>query len=726
MKIRNLLLGFLSAIAFGAVTSASVSLVSNNSVTVGTKADSVLLLGGSFIGSFPNDESWVGNSVGYYKDHGYKFDDNGDTLKSPTLPVGNTSVRVEIKAGYNGGSGSTLKIGAYDASDGELDSAIYTPAQSYKAQTTSNTYDLMSDGGDINYIKITFTKVKNVGMEYFSISSIDTTPSLSITQGAALTFMTGESNQTITATTKNVTNPVFAWTRESGTSASIVSGANEASLVFSIGDASETPTVFKVTADTLSASISVTVVSYGAASISWTDRPATYNEGDIWSLAGTAVATMNDQSTKTLLDSDVQLYVNGSATPATRPYTTTNADTKYAIGFGGAKSTSLSIDLNLLVSNIAMKTTPTKTAYKFGESIDHTGGVLTVKYSNETTADVDLTAEMLTTKTANVIGTQAITVTYKEKTATFDVSVTNKGIVYESTKSITPSDISGGYSSENFDANCGYTMYRANVGNYSTNIQIKASTSYSYYLANKNDLGAISSIKITALANGDKITAFHGTSEKPTTAASVSSDGSVYTFDMSGDHYFKISNSGTYVSIGNIDILVSDASAHSDQAKATRDYIQQYVSCASGWTETNGVNSRTGVAGLAGEYNGLNNATKDALAALSATVADFDNHDSAQYSDGKYVEGGVANVNNVNILEKLKMIVSQYNSTLKTGETKLTLAIPDGDYTGVPAMFIETLAGNESLSIGLAIFLTCSLALGSGLCLVTLKKRKRD
>lgn len=47
-----------------------------------------LLCGGSFVDSFPNDESWTGSDVDYYNNgNGYKFDTN-ETLQSPNLLSG--------------------------------------------------------------------------------------------------------------------------------------------------------------------------------------------------------------------------------------------------------------------------------------------------------------------------------------------------------------------------------------------------------------------------------------------------------------------------------------------------------------------------------------------------------------------------------------------------------------------------------------------------------------
>ena len=44
-----------------------------------------------------------------------------------------------------------------------------------------------------------------------------------------------------------------------------------------------------------------------------------------------------------------------------------------------------------VVKSISVKTNPTKTTYTHGDSIDLTGGVITVTYEDDTTKDVDTT-----------------------------------------------------------------------------------------------------------------------------------------------------------------------------------------------------------------------------------------------------------------------------------------------------------------------------------------------
>ena len=76
------------------------------------------------------------------------------------------------------------------------------------------------------------------------------------------------------------------------------------------------------------------------------------------------------------------------------------------------------------LESIAVTAVPTKTSYvQNEETLDVTGGVITLTYSDATTKTVDMTAEMVTGFDNAVLGEQTLTVTYEEKTATFTVTV---------------------------------------------------------------------------------------------------------------------------------------------------------------------------------------------------------------------------------------------------------------------------------------------------------------
>lgn len=76
------------------------------------------------------------------------------------------------------------------------------------------------------------------------------------------------------------------------------------------------------------------------------------------------------------------------------------------------------------VSSIAMLNDPTKTTYNVGESLDVSGGQITVTYSDATTRTVNITTAMCSNFDSSTAGTSTVTVTYHEKTTTFDCTIT--------------------------------------------------------------------------------------------------------------------------------------------------------------------------------------------------------------------------------------------------------------------------------------------------------------
>ena len=81
------------------------------------------------------------------------------------------------------------------------------------------------------------------------------------------------------------------------------------------------------------------------------------------------------------------------------------------------------------LTSIAVTTLPEKLNYlQNKETLDTTGGKLTLYYNNDTTAVVDLTADMVTGFDNSVLGKNTLTVTYAGKTATFDVQIEPKSL----------------------------------------------------------------------------------------------------------------------------------------------------------------------------------------------------------------------------------------------------------------------------------------------------------
>lgn len=116
-------------------------------------------------------------------------------------------------------------------------------------------------------------------------------------------------------------------------------------------------------------------------------------------------------------------------------------------------------NLQYMYSNpvsIAIKTEPTKTEYYVGDTLDTTGMVLTVTYDNATTEDVE-NGYTVSPSELSTAGTQTVTVTYEEKTTTFQVTVLPGGVgedglawtLINGTLTISGTGAMADYSSEN-------------------------------------------------------------------------------------------------------------------------------------------------------------------------------------------------------------------------------------------------------------------------------------
>lgn len=78
------------------------------------------------------------------------------------------------------------------------------------------------------------------------------------------------------------------------------------------------------------------------------------------------------------------------------------------------------------VSSIVMKSNPSKTTYLTGEALNLSGAKITVRYNNNTSEDIAVTATMVSGYNANTVGSQTITVTYAGKTTSFKVTVQSR------------------------------------------------------------------------------------------------------------------------------------------------------------------------------------------------------------------------------------------------------------------------------------------------------------
>lgn len=87
------------------------------------------------------------------------------------------------------------------------------------------------------------------------------------------------------------------------------------------------------------------------------------------------------------------------------------------------KKFDVATDRKSSVTSISLSAAPTKTNYFIGEPLDVTGGKVTVTRQTGPDEIIDLTANMVTGFDSETAGTKTLTITYQEKTTTFDITV---------------------------------------------------------------------------------------------------------------------------------------------------------------------------------------------------------------------------------------------------------------------------------------------------------------
>ena len=330
--------------------------------------------------------------------------------------------------------------------------------------------------------------------------------------------------------------------------------------------------------------------------------------------------------------------------------------------------------------------------------------VVTAHYDDGTTMDVTKTAT-LTSSVINTmkLGVQTMSVSYKGFTASKNVRVTNVGAVVS--KTISAADYAdASFSNVNELSTSatlnGQTVNFSTPGTYTTGAwDITATPRYAgyeynnfgtdgYWQIGKNG-SSYTTVTFTSRDIWVNMTRFEfyayttksGSSvvgkigswtmssiSLPTSATKIYEDlatnpqtGHIsLTFTINKDRPFYISNFLIKTSGGTAQYFTP-----TEQADATRDFIQQYKTCPGGVSDA--VVERCAL-----EYNAMNttiteggSTSKAIFKTLTETVNDYDYTDASQYSSGTYT-GGTASVSGVNIYDKLTTMVKWYNQNHST------------------------------------------------------------
>ena len=158
-------------------------------------------------------------------------------------------------------------------------------------------------------------------------------------------------------------------------------------------------------------------------SIEMKSQPAktSYKEGEALDVVGAKITVNYDNGTTKEVEITDSMVSGYAPTPGQKTITVTYNEN------GVTKTTTFNVTVAPKgVSDVTLKSAPTKIEYIEGQNIAVAGAKITVSYDNNTSEDIDVTADMLSGYDANEIGTQTVTVTYGAKTTTFDITVIAK------------------------------------------------------------------------------------------------------------------------------------------------------------------------------------------------------------------------------------------------------------------------------------------------------------
>ena len=228
-KIAIAFVGMAMAIGVG------VAVGQRSEVKRADAANGDLIASGSFLSSTPS--GWTASHSEYYSsNNGFKMKAVGNNIISPSIASQSlTQVKVGIKAGHNGGSGSVLTVYACDKDGNALEegtklSGTVTPTQVYTTAVGSITeqYVELVASSAISTIKVQMTsKTNNLGLKLINIydnspAADPSSPTITITNDA----ISGKVGDTVSLTysdtnTESFTSKNVVWSVPAGSIATI-------------------------------------------------------------------------------------------------------------------------------------------------------------------------------------------------------------------------------------------------------------------------------------------------------------------------------------------------------------------------------------------------------------------------------------------------------------------------------------------------------------------------
>ncbi len=509
---------------------------------------------------------------------------------------------------------------------------------------------------------------------------------------ATITGLSNTQQLTATITPSNATNKSVLWS-SSNTSIATVNGSG---LVTSVAGGSVTITV--TTDDgafTSTSSITVNYVAlssitlstntatlytsgtYKTLSLTATFSPANAtNQGITWSSSYPSIATVNSSGLVTGL------------TPGFATITATSNDNN------AITATSEITVVALTVTNVVIKTNPSKISFALGENIYSPDMVLTLTYNDSNTADIT-SGYLLTGYNAKQLGNQTITVTYPGYSGTnpsYSIVVTNVG-------SATPTTATDLFISEYIEGssnNKAIEIYNGtgigvDLSNYKIRVHSNGNTSVSnitlgtstlasgdtyvishssanaqiFALANStsssvdfNGDDAVSLYKVSSNTNIDVIGTIGTDPGTAFTGQAANGDGSTLdkTLTRTNNIYqptqtfkFQEWNVAANDTISNLDTHTFTPLTAAEQSQAYADFLEQFATCT--------LDGPTSIPTLIEEYNAMTASSKTTFASLN--VSDYDN--DAYLANGSTYTS-LTRTATVNAKTKLDRITSLYNA----------------------------------------------------------------
>lgn len=701
-----------TALAVGA--GAAFSINANQNELVETKATDLTATATSGSATFNKEAAspWsVSNfsfKTDYYQTGGSTGGINSLTFfNSGVNPFANTPTSIIVTLGVAGGSAKSNISGDFyllDSTGAKITTTKTTKTFSVERSSADVSVTFSSSLSAAYGMTFEFAKIDKWNLRLYSgrvqyTYAASSDPAIVITnkESGTLSQIIGD-QVTLTTEIANGTGMTTAWSSDDATNTIITLTNNvfvcnapgTAVITVQLKDGETIKASDTVTITVLQPSLSIDGIT-GASASFYTDDTGTFQVTKTNSPNSATVSWASSDENVMLIDASTGEYVFGTVGTATL-----TANLIYSAKTIATSTASITVKALSTPTLVITKGTGT-TDIPFGQGINTTGWTATYTSNHGTNEDV-LSRISWDSGFFKTLGKHTVTGTYNGLSSSIEVNVTNKGAISSGAGSST---VLSGKSYANWTAD-GASTYPSAIKFSSKADAYSCSTIWT----GNNAIATAKKVAVTLKLYGNAATGADTTNTVKVDilngSASVGSTSVDITSKASNDYDFTVNTlssttiTGVKISLfskKDLNIGLSSTTitpylesfTTAEQAEAYRNVLQTYRACFGGWTETGGVNSRAGVLSLTNEYNWMESSSKTAFASLQETVNDYDNTDTNQYIGGDSHTYGTATptVAGVNALQKLKMIVKEYNASLASGETPLSLTLPDGTtYSG--------------------------------------------